>query len=145
MILQDLFENGIQQTFVAGNKLEIEMALMNIPEADKYPVLCLEMPYSYSRLGVNPYRSYRDVRLILATITEAEYRNKQRKAITFEPILIPFMAEVKEVIAKGSIAYDVREVTYFPYFHEDSQNVNGDFWDAIVIRIDITLPDLNKC
>lgn len=107
-----------------------------------YPLIWVQTPFTAT--GKKP-RVNVPIRLILATLTSADFTNDERIEISFKPILNPLLSNVIKLFNRSgftTIRNREREkrTNHFK-FSVDGENKSTAVWDAIVFEGEIEMND----
>lgn len=112
-------------------------------EVNTYPLVWLETPIietgQLPRLNIKP-------KIILATLTNANYSNRKRLDVTFKPTLLPLLDNVIKALNRSGFTKLInrdreQRTKYFNYGNENNENEVTDIWDAIKFECEIEMSD----
>ena len=103
-----------------------------------YPLIWIETPVLTT--GRLPKQKVK-LKLILATLTVSEFTNKDRREITFKPILNPLLENVKKFFNRSGFTKmmntdNEKKANHFNYA-VDGKNKSTDIWDAITFECEL--------
>lgn len=136
---------GFAVSYRWGHKKEVTRRLTQIdgaqlPRPQKYPLLWLVMDFQETK-GADP-KVYSEMSLnfVLATSTDPNYTEEDRKAKSFDPILLPMYAAFIDQIGQSSAfrqpyASGIKHTFILrPYWGDGNANIFNDTCDAIEIK-----------
>lgn len=137
-----------------GNVKELSQTLMEMSKTQessvkKFPLVWLVQPFTLDRGVIGFYAKAEDLRLFIATGSQANYKAAQRMAITFKPILYPIYRELLNQLdlhvatATGGIENIKHEFTDRYWWGEEDASVLNDVVDCCVIS-QLELPIYNN-
>lgn len=111
-----------------------------------YPLIWLETPFTESgkedRISI-------DLKLILATLTNAEISNKERLEVTFKPALIPLFENIYKAFRMSGFTKiinpeDNKKTKHYNYGVDGKEERPSNIWDAIKFECELELTECKQ-
>lgn len=132
-----------------GDSLELDRILVMRGENNKknYPLLWYVMP---NKLNYNYGSAQGTFKFVLAHNSTLDWLNDQRFDNVFDTVLFPYAEEVFAAIDKsGNISRDSKDFkfTNMPNYTDATLNKTEqvEYWDAIVLEMDLRIQETKDC
>lgn len=129
--------------FMYGDEIELNQFFKSKNNEDiPYPLIWLVYPYveqhNYSRVKIDK------LDFVLAINTNAVMLNDERIEVSYKPLLIPLLDNIRELFRKANIII-VKDnsyiITKFPNYSDSDKNKVVDRWDALKVSLGCTIYD----